>query len=146
MEKQIVVFELGNEHFGIEIACVDGIVKMQEITRVPYALNYVVGITSLRGSVIPVIDLAKRLEMDEFKQTNESRIVVVMKDSQKIGMIVTAVSEVLTIDDNIIEPPPPMVANINAEFVCGIARLDQRLVILLNLDSILGASKTLVTS
>ncbi|KAF0109446.1 MAG: purine-binding chemotaxis protein CheW, partial [Chloroflexi bacterium] len=63
MEKQLVIFELGTEHFGIEIASVEGIVKMQEITKIPQAPSYVEGITNLRGSVIPVVDLHKRFGM-----------------------------------------------------------------------------------
>jgi purine-binding chemotaxis protein CheW len=137
MEKQIVVFELGKEQFGLDIACVEGIVKMQEITPIPYAPVYLKGITSLRGSVLPVIDLATRFNMAETELTRESRIVVVFFAAQKFGMIVASVSEVLTIEDNIIEPPPPMVSNVNTEFLSGIARINEKLILLLDLSHIL---------
>lgn len=141
MEKQLVIFELGNEQFGIEIAAVEGIVKMQEITKIPYAPSYMEGITNLRGSVLPVIDLKKRFGMEPQDQTSETRIITVNMDSIKMGMIVSAVSEVLTIEDSVIEPPPPMVSNINSEFITGIAKINSRLVILLDLARILSAEE-----
>jgi purine-binding chemotaxis protein CheW len=137
MEKQIVVFDLGNEQFGIEIACVEGIVKMQEITPIPYAPQYMEGITSLRGAVLPVMNLAKRFGSEMGQYSKESRIVIAIHNNQKVGMIVSAVSEVLTIDDSNIEPPPPMVSNINTEFICGIVRINEKLVILLDLETII---------
>lgn len=137
MEKQLVIFELGVENFGIDIASVEGIVKLQEITKIPQAPEYMVGITNLRGSVLPVIDLQKRFGMPEQEKTNETRIMVANVDGVKIGMIVSAVSEVLTIEDKVIEPPPPMVSNINSEFIIGVAKIDTRLVILLDLAKVL---------
>jgi purine-binding chemotaxis protein CheW len=141
MEKQLVIFEIGNEHFGIDIAAVEGIVKMQEITRVPQAADYVEGITNLRGSVLPVIDLEKRFGIPPHERTRETRIVVVNMDKVKIGMIVAAVSEVLTIDDSVIEPAPAIVTTINSRFITGIARIDTRLVILLDLNLVLSETE-----
>jgi purine-binding chemotaxis protein CheW len=137
MEKQLVIFELGAEHFGIDIASVEGINKMLEITKIPKAPAYMLGITNLRGSVLPVIDLQKRFGMAEQEHTSETRIVVANMDGVKIGMVVSAVSEVLTIEDKVIEPPPPMVSNINSEFIIGVAKIDKRLVILLDLAKVL---------
>jgi purine-binding chemotaxis protein CheW len=137
MERQLVVFELGKEQFGIEISCVEGIVKMQEITPIPFAPDCMKGITSLRGAILPVIDLAKRFEMAELPLTRDTRIVVTFIGNRKVGMIVSAVSEVVTIDENSIEPPPPLVSTVNSEFLNGIVRFDKRLVILLNLEKII---------
>lgn len=137
MEKQLVIFELGSEIFGIDIASVEGINKMLDITKVPQAPSYVEGITNLRGSILPVIDLQKRFGLEIQERNNETRIVVANVAGVKIGMIVTAVSEVLTIDDSVIEPPPPMVSNINSEFIVGVAKIDKRLVILLDLAKVL---------
>ena len=141
MEKQLVIFELGNENFGIDIASVEGIVKLQEITKIPQAPLYMEGITNHRGSVLPVIDLHKRFGIGEHEQTNDARIVVAHVGEIKIGMIVSAVSEVLTIDDSVIEPPPPMVSNVNSEFIVGVAKIDKRLVILLDLAKVLSADE-----
>lgn len=137
MEKQFVVFKLGLVQFGFEITAVEGIVKMQEITRVPFAPAYVEGVTSLRGSVIPVIDLCKRFGLEQEEHTIETRIIIVIIDNIKIGIVVSAVDEVLSIDDDIIEVPPPMVNNINSDLITGIAKIDSRLVIMINLDHIL---------
>ena len=146
MEKQLVIFELGAENFGIDIAAVEGIVKLQEITKIPQAPSCVEGITNLRGSVLPVIDLQKRFGMESQARTNETRIMVANVDGVKIGMIVSAVSEVLTIDDTVIEPSPPMVSNVNSEFIIGVAKIDKRLVILLDLAKVLsGEEKKQVT-
>lgn len=141
MEKQLVIFELGAENFGIDIASVEGINKMLEITKIPKAPDYMLGITNLRGSVLPVIDLQKRFSMAVQEQTSETRIVVANMDGVKIGMVVSAVSEVLTIDDKVVEPPPPMVSNVNSEFIVGVAKIDKRLVILLDLAKVLSAEE-----
>lgn len=143
MEKQLVIFELGAEYFGIDISLVEGINKMLEITKIPQSPPYLEGITNLRGSVLPVIDLPKRFGMPDQERTNETRIMVANVDGLKIGMIVSAVSEVLTIEDNIIEPPPPMVSNINSEFIIGVAKIDKRLVILLDLAKVLTVEEKL---
>ncbi|MBA4383523.1 MAG: chemotaxis protein CheW [Anaerolinea sp.] len=137
MEKQLVIFELGAENFGIDIASVEGINKMLDITKIPQAPSFLLGITNLRGSVLPVIDLQMRFGMKSQEQTSETRIVVANLDGIKIGMVVSAVSEVLTIDDKVIEPPPPMVSNINSEYITGVAKIDKRLVILLDLSKVL---------
>lgn len=137
MEKQLVIFKLGNEDFGIEIVSVEGIVKLQEITRIPQAPAYMEGITNLRGSVLPVIDLARRFGLPSLEQTRDSRIVVAFAGEVKLGMIVSAVSEVLTIDDSVIEPPPPMASAISSEYIVGVAKIEKRLVILLDLAKVL---------
>lgn len=137
MEKQLVIFELGSEHFGIDIASVEGINKILDITKVPQAPACVEGIANLRGQVIPVVDLHKRFGMPAVALSNESRIVVANLGSTKIGMIVSSVSEVLTIDDSTIEPPPSMVSNINSTYIVGIANIDKHLVILLDLAKVL---------
>lgn len=142
MEKQYVVFALGHEQFGFEITAVEGIVKMQDITSVPYAPAYMEGVTSLRGSIMPIINLSKRFGMPHEEQTVDTRIIIVIIESVKIGMVVSAVTEVLTIDDCKIEPPPPLASNINSDFITGIAKIDSRLVIMVNLDRILTQDET----
>jgi purine-binding chemotaxis protein CheW len=146
MEKQLVIFELASESYGIEIANVESIIKMQEITRVPKCPDFVEGITNLRGTVLPVIDLGKRFGIEDQARNNDTRIIVVGFDGMKIGMIVTAVSEVLTIDDSVIEPAPAIVTTINSSFIAGIARIDSKLIILLNLDQILSREEKAQTA
>jgi purine-binding chemotaxis protein CheW len=138
MEHQLVLFDLANEHFGIDIASVDGIIKMQEVISVPHAPSFVEGVTNLRGSVLPVIDLRKRFDLEPTPPTNDTRIVVVnLEGNRKVGMIVDAVTEVLSIPEESIEPTPPIVSTIDSSFIIGIAKVDERLVILLDLASVL---------
>jgi purine-binding chemotaxis protein CheW len=137
MEQQLVVFELANEHYGLDISAVEGIIKMQAITKMPQAPTFVEGVTNLRGTVVPVIDLRKRFGLPTLDHTKDTRIVVVYMDKTKIGMIVDGVSEVLRIPEESIEPTPPMVSNVNTAFIRGIAKLEQRLVTLLDLSKVL---------
>jgi purine-binding chemotaxis protein CheW len=141
MEKQLVIFELADEFYGVDIACVESIIKMQEITRMPKSPVFVEGITNLRGKVLPVIDLEKRFDIPPRERNHDTRIMVVNIDKIEVGMIVSAVSEVLTVEDASIEPAPPMVTTINSNFISGIARIDKRLVILLDLDQVLNQTE-----
>lgn len=137
MEQQLVVFELANEHYGLDISAVEGIIKMQAITKMPQAPAFVEGVTNLRGTVVPVIDLRKRFSLPVLEHTKDTRIVVVYMEKTKIGMIVDGVSEVLRIPEESIEPTPPMVSTVNTAFIRGIAKLDGRLVTLLDLTKVL---------
>jgi purine-binding chemotaxis protein CheW len=137
MEQQIVVFELANEHYGLDISAVEGIIKMQSITKMPQAPHFVEGITNLRGVVVPVMDLRRRFGLPVTEWTKETRIVVVYMNGLKVGMIVDGVSQVLRIQDDQIEPPPPMVTHSNSALNKGIAKIDDRLVILLDLSKVI---------
>lgn len=137
MEHQLVVFELGKEHYAVDISAVESIIKMQAITVVPHTPSFVEGVTNLRGSVLPVIDLRKRFGLAMEDISKKSRIVVIALGKTKVGMIVDAVSEVLRVPDDSIEPPPPMVTSIDTTFITGIAKIDTKLVILLDLSKVL---------
>jgi purine-binding chemotaxis protein CheW len=137
MEHQLVVFELANEHYGVDIAAVESIIKMQAITVVPQAPMFVEGVTNLRGSVLPVVDLRKRFGLECQEAGKNSRIVVVTIQGIHVGMIVDAVSEVLRISDDQIEPPPPMVTTLDSSFITGIAKVGDHLIILLDLGKVL---------
>ena len=137
MEQQLVVFELANEFYGINIAMVESIIKMQAITQLPHTPPYVKGVTNLRGSVLPVIDLRIRFALDTHEDTRQTRIMIVTMVNIKAGIIVDGVSEVLRISDENIEPLPPMINSIDSAFLKGIARLENRLIILLELSRVL---------
>jgi purine-binding chemotaxis protein CheW len=141
MEHQVVVFDLGQEHYGVDIAAVESIVKLQPITYVPRAPAFVEGVTNLRGTVLPVIDLRKRFGLLHEDGTRETRIVVVDIGGVKVGMVVDAVSEVLSISDEAIEPPSPIVTTIDSAFIRGIAKLEERLVILVDLAKVLSVNE-----
>ncbi len=144
MEQQLVVFELANEQYGLDISTVEGIIKMQAITKMPQAPVFVEGVTNLRGTVVPVIDLRKRFGLLALEHTRDTRIVVVFMNKTKIGMIVDGVSEVLRIPEESIEPTPPMVSNVNSAYIRGIAKLENRLVTLLDLTKVLSLEEQAV--
>ncbi len=137
MEQQLVIFELANEFYGINIAVVESIIKMQAITQLPQSPAYVKGVTNLRGSVLPVIDLRSRFALEEKEDTRQTRIIIVTMGSIKVGVTVDGVSEVLRVSDELIEPLPPMVNSVNSVFLKGIVRLENRLIILLELGKVL---------
>lgn len=143
MEKQLVIFELSKEQFGVEISTVESIIKMQTITKVPHAPVFIEGVTNLRGKVLPVIDLRKRFGMPQREITKDSRIVVVSIGETEMGMVVDGVSEVLTVSDTEIEPTPRMVTTIDSSFITGIAKVNDRLVILLDLAGVFSMEEKL---
>ena len=136
-ERQLVVFQLGAELYGCEISRVHEIIRLQSVTKVPRAPAFVEGVINLRGKVIPVVDLRRRFGLPTADHTRASRIVVVEIGDQVVGIVVDGVSEVLRVNSAIVEPPSPVVAGIDSEYLHGIAKLADRLVILLDLDRIL---------
>ena len=135
---QLVSFNLGTEEFGVDIGAVQEIVRMPEITKVPRSPDFVEGVVNLRGKIIPVVDLRKRFRLPVGEATKSTRIIIVTIGGKTVGMIVDAVSEVLRLDAASVEPTPEMVASaIDSAFLKGIAKLDGRLLILLDLDLIL---------
>jgi purine-binding chemotaxis protein CheW len=151
MENQLVVFNLANEQYGVDIAAVDGIVEMRPITAVPRVPGlssrlWVRGITNLRGEVLPVIDLRKRFGLPAGEVTKETRIVNVEMDGTKVGMIVDAVTEVLRVAEENIEPASPLITPVDSAhsmsgFITGIAKVDERLIILLDLSKVLSTEE-----
>ena len=136
-ERQLVVFQFGAELYGVEISRVHEIIRLQSVTRVPRLPAFVEGVINLRGKVIPVVDLRRRFGLPTADHTRASRIVVVELGDQVVGIVVDGVSEVLRVNTSIVEPPSPVVAGIDSEYLHGIAKLTDRLVILLDLDRIL---------
>ena len=136
-EQQLVVFHLGAELYGVEIARVHEIIRLMQVTRVPRAPSFVEGVINLRGKVIPVVDLRRRFGLPQADHTRASRIVVVELSEQVVGIIVDGVSEVLRVNTATIEPPSPVVAGIDSEYLSGIAKVGEQLVILLDLDRVL---------
>ncbi len=141
MDNQIVVFELGSEQFGVSIASVESIIKLQPVTRMPHAPEFVEGVTNLRGKVLPVVDLRRRFGMETAEADKNNRIIVVSVNGKEIGMVVDGVSEVLTVPAQAVEPAPSITATVNSAFITGIAKLEQRLVILLDLQKVLSVEE-----
>ncbi|MDD2207247.1 MAG: chemotaxis protein CheW [Aminobacterium sp.] len=138
-EQQLVVFALGKEEFGIEISKVREIVRTQEITKIPQASNFIEGIVNLRGQIVPIVDLCKRFGIGSDEENDEAqrRIIVVNMESQLVGILVDGVSEILRITEESVEAPPLMVAGgMDREFITGVAKVDKRLIIILDLNRV----------
>lgn len=138
---QLVSFKIGEEEFGVDILKVQEINRMLQITKVPNSPEFVDGVINLRGRVIPVIDLRIKLGLPKKEHTKNTRIVVVELSGKTVGFIVDEVSEVLRIPKDITETPPEMVGSINSEFITSIGKLDDRLLILLDLEKILSGTE-----
>lgn len=139
--RQLVVFSIADEVYAVDIHQVKEIIRVPEITRVPRTPEFVEGVVNLRGSVIPVIDLRKRLGFEAGEAGRDQRIVVMEMGEQTVGMIVDSVSEVLQVAVEDIEPPSPYVLSIDSQYIVGIAKLEERLVILLDAGRVLSAEE-----
>jgi purine-binding chemotaxis protein CheW len=140
-EKQLVVFTISGEEFGIEITQVREIIKLREITRLPHTLDFVEGVTNLRGEVIPVIDLKKRFGIGSTERDDDNRIIIAEVHDTRVGFIVDSVTETLRIPASAIEPPPRNVAGLKADYLVGIGKLENRLLIVLDACRILSSEE-----
>jgi len=141
-DNQYVVFRLGREVYGLEISTVLEIITMQTITEVPGTEDYIEGVINLRGLVIPVFNLHKKFNLPGGEITRLTRVVVVEVEGSNIGMQVDGVSEVVRIPGEVIEPPSKIMNGIDEEYLLGIAKLEDRLVILLDLAKVLRKDDT----
>jgi len=134
---QLVGFKIGSEEFGVDILKVQEINRMMMLTKVPNTPEFVEGVINLRGRIIPVIDLRMRLGLSHKEPDTDTRIIVVELEGNTVGFIVDEVSEVLRIPQSVTEPPPAIVNGVNADFITAVAKLDNKLLILLDLNNIL---------
>lgn len=134
---QLVTFSIGDEEFGVDILKVQEIIRTMEITKVPRAPEFVEGVINLRGKVIPIIDLRKRFGMETRQHDKDTRIIVIEINKMIVGFVVDSVSEVLRISADTVEPPPPVVAGLESEYIKGVGKLADRLLIMLDLDRLL---------
>ncbi|MGE6893648.1 chemotaxis protein CheW [Priestia flexa] len=135
METKFIVFQLGNEEYGIAVEQVKSIEKMQHITRVPRTEKYVRGVINLRGVVIPILDLRKQFGLQEQTHTDHTRIIIVIINDIEVGLIVDAANDVLDIYDDHIESAPEV---IEADYISGVVKVEERLIVLVNLGKVLG--------
>jgi purine-binding chemotaxis protein CheW len=134
---QLVSFELNGEEFGIDILMVQEIIRMMQITKVPNSPDFIDGVVNIRGKVIPVVNLRTKLGMPRKEHDSMTRIIVVNISSKTIGFLVDSVNEVLRIPASVTEAPPELVAGINSEFIKSVGKLEDRLLILIDLNKIL---------
>lgn len=134
---QLVTFSIGEEEFGVNILQVQEIIRTMEITNVPRAPEFVEGVINLRGKVIPIVDMRSRFGLESKEHDKYTRIIVIEIDMIIVGFVVDSVSEVLRLPANSVQPPPPVVAGMDSEYIDGVGKLEDRLLILLDLDSLL---------
>ena len=134
---QLVGFKIGQEEFGINILAVQEIIKIIDITKVPNASEYIEGVINLRGRIIPIVHLRKRLRMPVIEMDKNSRIIVVEISGKTVGFIVDEVQEVLRISTDITEKPPELASGVDSDYIVAVAKLDDRLLILLDLEKTL---------
>lgn len=137
---QLVTFSIGVEEFGVDIIQVKEIIRTMEITKVPRAQEFVEGVINLRGKVIPIINLRRRFSLPPKEYDNHTRIIVIEMSNMTVGFVVDSVSEVLRIPANTVEPPPPVVAGLESDYISGVGKLHDRLLILLDLDKLLSGA------
>jgi purine-binding chemotaxis protein CheW len=136
--ERVVVFSLGEEAFGVDIYSIRTLVKPQEIFPVPHMPDYLIGLTNLRGEIVPVIDLRKRLGFAEKEYTEETRYVVAEKHDEPICLVVDDVTGIEYFAPGFLEEPSEVISSIDTTYLYAIGKSDQQLVLLLDLDQVLG--------
>ena len=140
-QVQLVTFRVGGEEFGLDVFQVHEILRYTEPTPMPKAPAFVEGVLDVRGALVPVVDLRKRFELHEVLYGDDTRIILVDFQGERLGLIVDEVSEVLRVPETSVSPPPQFVRGLAAEFIRGIVRLESRLVVLLDLERILSSQE-----
>lgn len=140
-EVKVIVFRLKDEEYGVEVSQVKSIEKLEHITRVPRTPKFVKGVINLRGVVTPIIDLRSRFALEETAYSETTRVIIVTVGELEVGLIVDAANDVIDIPVNAIEPAPEVVGGVEAAYLRGVAKLEKRLLILLNLDKVLNTEE-----
>ncbi|MCM3722174.1 chemotaxis protein CheW [Solibacillus isronensis] len=134
---KVIVFQLADKEYAIPVSHVKGIEKLMHITRVPKTERYVKGVINLRGVVTPVIDLRERFDLPVSGNEETTRIIIIALETMEVGFIVDSANDVLDIDASSIEQQPEVVGSLLEDFIAGVAKLENRLLILLHLDKVL---------
>ena len=135
-EFQVVVCQLGHESYGLDIGSVYEIIRFQECTAVPASPPFVDGVINLRGRIIPVMDMASRFGQRRSETSKSTRIIVAGTNGMRVGLVVDAVTEVLMVPEDAVEPTPEVASGYDAAYIRGIAKLGEELVILLDLGAL----------
>jgi purine-binding chemotaxis protein CheW len=134
--SQFVGFRLDNEDYAIAITKIQEIILMKPITRIPQVPDFIEGLINLRGSVIPIVNLRKRFGLPAHDVDDETRTIVVNIHEKTVGCVVDAVTKVMRINRDQIQPPPLTVLSTAHQFIAGLAQLDDRLMIILDIDKL----------
>ncbi len=140
---QVVSFSLAKEEYAIEILKVKEIILVEGITRVPQMPDYIEGIINLRGDVVPVLDLRKRFGLSNIEINEETRIIVSRMEKRIIGLIVDSVSQVMKIPNADIQEPPDTIAGLAGEYLTGVGKVAERMIMMLDIEKVLTVHETL---
>ena len=136
-DLKVIVFQLNDKEYGVPVSQVKSIEKIMHITRVPHTNPFVKGVMNLRGVVTPLLDLRVRFGMEEQAYNEGTRVIIVSIEDKEVGLIVDGANDVIDIPTSKIEPPPEVVGLAAEGFIDGVANLDKRLLILIDLNKIL---------
>lgn len=136
-EMKIVAFSLNGKEYAIDVRNVVSIEKMEQVTRVPHVPLYVKGVINLRGVITPIIDLRTRFDMEPADYNQNTRIIIVTWEDKEVGLIVDEANDVINIQEKNIEPQPDVIGNIQQNYITGVVKIDDRLLIVLKLENIL---------
>lgn len=135
--EQYLAFQLGQEEYALDIKQISEIIKVRELTEIPRVPGFILGIISLRGVVVPVFDLRQRLRLGKGQVTAASRVVVCRVDEAIVGLLVDSINQVITLSGGRLEPPPSVLTGLDRELIAGVGRFKGRMVIVLNLPSVM---------
>jgi purine-binding chemotaxis protein CheW len=136
-DLKLIVFQLKDEEYAIEVEYVQSIERMQPVTRIPRTFSFITGVMNLRGVITPIINLRKRFGIEEKEFDDATRILVISKDDLELGFIVDGANDVIDIPEEKIEPTPEVIGGIEAEYLRGVVKLNKRLFTLLNLEKVI---------
>lgn len=137
IQEQYIIFNLGEEEYALPITIVEEIVKIKNLIKVPQSKTYFAGIMDIRGKVVRMIDLAKRLNIKTAATIIGERAIVINLGGKSVGIIVDKVSHVVHFPANVIDPPPPSVKGISSRYITGVGKKDNRFIILIDVEKIL---------
>jgi purine-binding chemotaxis protein CheW len=137
--RQYLAFHLDDEEYALDITRISEIIKVREFTDIPRAPGFILGIISLRGVVVPVFDLRRRLNLGVSDMLPTSRIIVAQHDNVTVGLLVDSINQVINLSDDELEPPPGVLSGLDRDMVEGLGRCQGRMIILLNLKNVLNA-------
>lgn len=136
-DLQMVAFMLESEEFAVDIHKVKEVIKMPQVTPLPRAADFIEGVINLRGEVIPVVCLRKRFQLPVGERDDQTRVIIVEIQGNNVGLIVDSVTEVLRFPTSEVQPPPSTIAGTRTDLIKGVGKIDERLLIILDLERIL---------
>lgn len=139
--NKLVTFRLGDDHFAADIFSVERVLRYTAPTSVPDMPDYIEGVIDYQGRVVPIVNLRRRFEMDDLEVRNETRILILHSDGEWIGVVVDAVTAVTPFDPSSVAPPPRLFRGLAGEYLKGIVRMSERLVIFLDVERLLSSTE-----